>query len=160
MEARCVSYHMFKLKYHSKYVSCLDLIFAKSTIEKYFICIYFCLKKLICHIKTLSQVKDIAGIIWNNDIGFEYEKHSHDNDYIILKLGSPLQFNKDVQPACLPSSSSFLGLNSTKTSCFTSGWGKLDPSRKCNTINCCCFSGRNKNMTSDNYCTGSIIIRS
>ena len=23
LEARCVSYHMFKLKYHSKYVSCL-----------------------------------------------------------------------------------------------------------------------------------------
>ena len=31
VEARCVSYHMFKLKYHSKYVSCFDLIFLKST---------------------------------------------------------------------------------------------------------------------------------
>ena len=66
------------------------------------------------------------------------------NDFIILKLGSPLQFNENVQPACLPSSSSFLGLDSTKTSCFTSGWGKLNFS-KCNSINVLCnrFSGRN-----------------
>ena len=132
---------------------------------------YFCLKKWICHIKTSSsQVKDIADIIRNTTKGFKYEKHSHDNDYIILKLGSPLQFNENVQPACLPSSSSFLGLNSTKTLCFTSGWGKLYPS-KCNTINCCCFSKRNdfssmyfqfpcEFMTSDNYCTRPMITRS
>ena len=37
LEARCVSYHMFKLKYHSKYVSGFDLTFRKSTIEKYII---------------------------------------------------------------------------------------------------------------------------
>ena len=97
----------------------------------------------ISYKKSLSQVKDIAGIIRNNDTGFKYDKDSYDNDYIILKLGSPLQFNENVQPACLPSSSSFLGLDSIKTSCFTSGWGKLYPSGKCNTINCCCFSGRN-----------------
>ena len=89
-----------------------------------------CLKKWICPIKApLLQVKDIASIIWNNEIGFVYEKHTHDNDYIILKLGSPLQFNEDVQPACLPSSSSYLGLDSTKTMCFTSGWGKLNFSK-------------------------------
>ena len=74
----------------------------------------------------LSQVKDIASIIWNNETGFVYEKDKHDNDYIILKLGSPLQFNENVQPACLPSSPSFLSLDSTKSLCFTSGWGKLD----------------------------------
>ena len=106
---------------------------------------YSCLKKRICHIKTsLSQVKDIAEIILNNTVGFVYEKDTYDNDYIILKLGSPLQFNENVQPACLPSSSSYLGLDSTKTSCFTSGWGKLNFS-KCNSINflCSCFSERN-----------------
>ena len=82
------------------------------------------------HIKhSLLQVKDIASIILNKEIGFVYEKHTHDNDYIILKLGSPLQFNENVQPACLPSSSSFLGLDSTKTLCFTSGWGKLNFSK-------------------------------
>ena len=77
----------------------------------------------------LSKVKDIASIIWNNDKEFVYEEHTHDNDYIILKLGSPLQFNDNVQPACLPSSSSYLGLDSTKTMCFTSGWGKLNFSK-------------------------------
>ena len=82
------------------------------------------------HIKiSLSQVKDIASIILNNEIGFVYEKHTHDNDFIILKLGSPLQFNENVQPACLPSSSSYLGLDSTKTMCSTSGWGKLNFSK-------------------------------
>ena len=97
---------------------------------------YSCLKKRICNIKNSSlQVKDIADIVFNNEIGFVYDKHNHDNDYVILKLGSPLQFNENVQPACLPSSSSFLGLDSTKTSCFTSGWGKLSSS-KCNSI---CF---------------------
>ena len=102
---------------------------------------YFCFKKWICHIKTfLSQVKDVTGRIWNKEKGFVYEKDKHDNDYIILKLGSPLQFNENVQPACLPSSPSFLDRNSTKTSCFTSGWGKLDPSSKCDIINCCCLS--------------------
>ena len=94
------------------------------------ILILILLEKCICHIKaSLSQVKDIASIIWNNDIGFVYEKHTHDNDYIILKLGSPLQFNEKVQAACLPSSSSYLGLDSTKTMCFTSGWGKLNFSK-------------------------------
>ena len=79
-----------------------------------------------------------------------YEKLTHDNDYIILKLGSPLQFNENVQPACLPSSSSFLDLDSTKTTCFTSGWGKLDFSKlQLNKllvlvlVHCSCFFGRN-----------------
>ena len=48
-----------------------------------------------------------------------------DNDYIILKLDSPLDFNDDVQPACLPPSKSYLGLDSTEEQCFTSGWGAL-----------------------------------
>jgi hypothetical protein len=77
-----------------------------------------------------------------------YEKDKHDNDYIILKLGSPLQFNKNVQPACLPSSPSFLSLDSTKTLCFTSGWGKLDVGKlKLNELPVIvfwsCFHGRN-----------------
>ena len=109
-------------------------------------------EKWIFHItNSLSQVKDITGIIWNNDTGFKYDKKSYDNDYIILKLGSPLQFNENVRPACLPSSSSFLGLDSTKTSCFTSGWGKLNFSKlyltasSINSINvhCSCFSRQN-----------------
>ena len=120
--------------YYSKYVLFFDLSFLKSTrIHRLYsntnknIWSLLLFEKLEMSYKTaLSQVKDIANIIWNNEIGFVYDKDSHDNDYIILKLGSPLQFNENVQPACLPPSSSFLGLDSTKTSCFTSGWGKLD----------------------------------
>merc|ERR1711963_1204781 len=38
---------------------------------------------------------------------------------------SPLTLNNDVQPACLPSSTSYLDVSSTEESCFTSGWGTL-----------------------------------
>ena len=65
-------------------------------------------------------------MILNTSVGFEYDDMTKDNDFIILKLGSPLIFNKDIQPACLPSSKDFLGLNSTMDRCFTSGWGTLE----------------------------------
>ena len=44
---------------------------------------------------------------------------------MILKLGSPLEFNQDVQPACLPPSANYLDINSSEDRCFTSGWGTL-----------------------------------
>ena len=65
-------------------------------------------------------------MIWNTSKGFEYDDTTHDNDFIILKLGSPLIFNEDVQPACLPSSKDYLGSDSTEDRCFTSGWGTLE----------------------------------
>ena len=55
-----------------------------------------------------------------------YEKYTHDNDFVILKLESPLEFNNDVEPACLPSSTNYLNKDSTEERCFTSGWGKLN----------------------------------
>ena len=48
-----------------------------------------------------------------------------DNDFVILKLDSPLELNADVQPACLPSSAAYLPVSSTEERCFTSGWGTL-----------------------------------
>ena len=48
-----------------------------------------------------------------------------ENDYVILKLDNPLDFNDDVRPACLPSSSDFLDINSGEMDCWTSGWGLL-----------------------------------
>merc|ERR1719491_801115 len=48
-----------------------------------------------------------------------------DNDFVILKLDSPLELNADVQPACLPSSAAYLGVSSSEERCFTSGWGTL-----------------------------------
>ena len=74
-------------------------------------------------------MKDIGAAIWNQNVGFEYDDPTKDNDFVILKLGSPLQFNNDVQPACLPSSSGYLSLDSTKDRCFTSGWGQLQSSK-------------------------------
>ena len=41
-------------------------------------------------------------------------------------MKSPLDFNEDVQPACLPPSKAYLGLGSTEEQCFTSGWGLIN----------------------------------
>ena len=65
-------------------------------------------------------------MILNTSVGFEYDDMTKDNDFIILKLGSPLIFNKEIQPACLPSSKDYLGSDSTEDMCFTSGWGTLE----------------------------------
>ena len=65
-------------------------------------------------------------MILNTSKGFKYDDMTKDNDFIILKLGSPLIFNEDIQPACLPLSKDYLGLDSTKDRCFTSGWGTLE----------------------------------
>ena len=71
-------------------------------------------------------MKDIHHTILNTSKGFEYDDMTKDNDFIILKLGSPLIFNEDIQPACLPSSKDYLSYNSTEDRCFTSGWGTLE----------------------------------
>ena len=64
-------------------------------------------------------------MILNTSEGFKYDDITKDNDFIILKLGSPFIFNEDIQPACLPSSKDYLGSESTEDRCFTSGWGTL-----------------------------------
>ena len=71
-------------------------------------------------------MKDIHHTILNTSKGFEYDDMTKDNDFIILKLGSPLIFNEDIQPACLPLSKDYLSLDSTEDRCFTSGWGTLE----------------------------------
>ena len=72
-----------------------------------------------------SQTKDIAQIVWNVEEGMKFIRSTFENDFVILKLGSPLKFNINVQPACLPTSSNFLSLDDTEDMCFTSGWGTL-----------------------------------
>ena len=76
-------------------------------------------------LQPIFQEKDIGDIIWNQNVEFEFDSPTFDNDFVILKLGSPLQFNNETQPACLPSSPGYLSLNSTEDRCFTSGWGQL-----------------------------------
>ena len=46
------------------------------------------------------------------------------NDWIILKLDSPLEFNDDVRPACLPSPN-WTPETDPNNYCFASGWGLL-----------------------------------
>ena len=72
-----------------------------------------------------GQTRGIAQVIYNNNPGFQYNSNTLNNDFVILKLDSPLTLNDEVQPACLPSSSSYLGVSSTEESCYTSGWGTL-----------------------------------
>merc|ERR1711962_1252990 len=50
---------------------------------------------------TGVQTSTISKSIYNQDA--KYNKANMDNDNIILKLSTALKFNKDVQPACLPS---------------------------------------------------------
>ena len=61
--------------------------------------------------------------IWNQDL--VYNASSFSNDWIILKLESPLDFNEDVQPACLPTPNWFPELDASSR-CIVSGWGLLE----------------------------------
>ena len=53
-----------------------------------------------------------------------YNSGTINNDWVIVKLDSPLELNDDVQPACLPSAD-YLSTTETEARCFTSGWGTL-----------------------------------
>ena len=60
-------------------------------------------------------------VIWNQQPRFSYQ--GMNNDMVLLKLESALDFNTNVNAACLPQSNWNPGPEKT---CFTSGWGKLD----------------------------------
>jgi trypsin len=70
-----------------------------------------------------GQDRKIAQIIENTES--PYNPSTYENDFVIFKLDSPLDFDNDVQPACLPPSTAYLDLTSTEEQCFTSGWGTL-----------------------------------
>ena len=65
----------------------------------------------------------MAQNIWNQDL--VYNAVTFDNDWIILKLDSSLNFNEDVQPACLPTPNWFPELDASSR-CIVSGWGLLE----------------------------------
>ena len=69
------------------------------------------------------QVRGISQVISNTDL--QYNEQTSNNHWVIAKLDSPLTLGGDVQAACLPSSSSYLSVESTEARCFTSGWGTL-----------------------------------
>ena len=67
-------------------------------------------------------MRNIQRIISNADL--PYNDITSDNDWVILKLSSPLELNNKVFPACLPEAD-YLDISSTEEACFTSGWGTL-----------------------------------
>merc|ERR1712012_1486628 len=69
-----------------------------------------------------GQVRSVSQVISNNQ--YPYNSQTLNNDWVILKLSSPLELNNDVQPACLPSSD-YLPVTATEEQCYTSGWGTL-----------------------------------
>ena len=68
-------------------------------------------------------MRGISQVINNNDL--PYNGNTLNNDWVILKLDSNLSLGGDVQAACLPSDSNYLGLSETEEQCWTSGWGTL-----------------------------------
>jgi len=72
--------------------------------------------------QTGGQVRGISQVISNNDL--PYNSNSLNNDWVIVKLDSPLELNNNIQPACLPSAD-YLPATATEARCFTSGWGTL-----------------------------------
>ena len=67
-------------------------------------------------------MRNIQRIISNNDL--PYDQVTSDNDWVILKLSTPLELNEKIFPACLPEAD-YLDTSSTEEACFTSGWGTL-----------------------------------
>ena len=74
-------------------------------------------------------MRGISEIISNTDLPYGGTPPfntgiAYDNDWIILKLDSPLELSDNVIPACLPSEN-YLPDTETEARCFTSGWGRL-----------------------------------
>merc|ERR1719483_598270 len=67
-----------------------------------------------------SQIIDFAKIIKNTKQPYQSDTDSN-NDIIIIKLKSPLKFNDNVQPACLPDVASFDKARANKQMAVLSG---------------------------------------
>ena len=66
----------------------------------------------------------MAQNIWHENLIYDPTKFT--NDWIILKLDIPLDFNEDVYSACLPLSSDWSPEIDPNNRCFVSGWGHLE----------------------------------
>ena len=58
-----------------------------------------------------------------------YDYQTNANDVVIIKLSKPFDFNKKIQPACLPNESWSPDMDSNNQ-CFTSGWGTKKSGKK------------------------------
>merc|ERR1712086_268066 len=71
-----------------------------------------------------SQRIDMEKIIKNTKLPWTAEDMK--NDIIIIKLKSPLKFNDNVQPACLPDVASFVKAQASKQMAVLSGYEQMD----------------------------------
>merc|ERR1711962_1649639 len=67
-----------------------------------------------------GQTIDISHGVWNEEMPYV----GNNNDFIILKLSSPLTFNENVGPICLPDPDH--APDASGQTCFVSGWGTLE----------------------------------
>ena len=72
---------------------------------------------------STAQVRNINRVIFNNRDKYN-EKQKNENDIVIIKLSSPLEFDQHTRPVCLPSSEDYVPENQNNIDCFVSGWGK------------------------------------
>ena len=70
------------------------------------------------------QIRNINRVIFNNQDKYN-EKRKTENDIVILKLSSPLEFDQHTQPVCLPKSEDYEPENQKYVQCYVSGWGKM-----------------------------------
>lgn len=63
-----------------------------------------------------GRIHKVKYIIKNKD----YDESTLDNDIAMLKLRTPIMFNKHASPICLPSQDARAG-----TRCFVTGWGSI-----------------------------------
>merc|ERR1719483_949437 len=71
-----------------------------------------------------SQRIAIEKLIWNTKHPWDKDV-TMNNDIVIIKLKSPLKFNGNVQPACLPDVASFDQARASKQMTALTGWGLL-----------------------------------
>ena len=113
-----------------------------------------------CWICFFKQVRTVVQNVWNQDLEFNAE--TRNNDWIILKLDTPLDFNDEVQPVCLPSPNWAPNIDSFNH-CFVSGWGNSELERNSSNtlqwievlflINDVCKQSY-ESISNDNICTG------
>ena len=71
-----------------------------------------------------GQTIGIANGVWNSAKPYQ----GNNNDFVILKLKSALEFNENVGPACLPEPGYAPETNGQ--TCFVSGWGTLKSGKR------------------------------
>ena len=65
------------------------------------------------------QARTVVQNIWNDNLVYK-DGNDQNNDWVILKLDFPLNFNENVQPACLPPSN-WSPDTDPNARCFVSG---------------------------------------